>query len=60
MNGKSLSHLIENYLIALSSTELSPENIDPNISKLMGVIELPEDFDYKKSLTNQLSEKYKV
>jgi hypothetical protein len=60
MNGKSLSHLIENYLIALSSTELSSENIDPNISKLMGVIELPEDFDYKKSLTNQLSEKYKV
>jgi hypothetical protein len=60
MNGKSLSHLIENYLIALSSTELSSENIDPNISKLMGVIELPEDFDYKNSLTNQLSEKYKV
>jgi len=60
MNGKSLSHLIENYLIALSSTELSSENIDPNISKLMGVIELPEDFDYKKSLTNQLLEKYKV
>jgi hypothetical protein len=60
MNGKSLSHLIENYLIALSSTELSSENIDPNISKLMGVIELPEDFDYKKSLTNQLLGKYKV
>jgi hypothetical protein len=60
MNGKSLSHLIENYLIALSSTELSSENIDPNISKLMGVIELSEDFDYKNSLTNQLSEKYKV
>ena len=57
--GKSLSHIIENYLMTLTAKENNDETISPKILKLMGVIELPEDFDYKKTLTNGLTKKYK-
>jgi hypothetical protein len=30
----------------------------PFIKKLKGLVQLPEDFDYKKELTNELSKKY--
>lgn len=56
--GKSLSSIIENYLMTLTATESKEETISPEILKLMGVIELPEDFDYKKALTTGLAKKY--
>lgn len=58
--GKSLSGLVENYLLSLSSNENLDEHISPRILKMMGSIELPEDFDYKKNLSNDLSKKYKL
>lgn len=57
--GKSLSHIVENYLMAITSKEIEDETISPKVSKFMGVIKLPEDFDYKKELGTLLSEKYK-
>jgi hypothetical protein len=57
--GKSLSDIVENYLMSLTSKENKEENISPRILKLMGVIDLPTDFDYKKELTKGLSKKYK-
>ena len=54
--GKSLSGIIENYLRSLTSKE---EKISPRILKLIGVIKLPENLDYKKVLTKSLSKKYK-
>lgn len=59
-NGKSISDIVENYLMSLTSKENKEENISPRILKLMGVIELPKDFDYKKELTKGLSKKYKL
>jgi len=58
--GKSLSDIVENYLMSLTSKENKEDNISPRILKLMGVIELPKDFDYKKTLTKGLSKKYKL
>lgn len=58
--GKSLSDIVENYLLSLTTVESKEEQISPRILKLMGVIELPEDFDYKQELTDSLSEKYKL
>ena len=58
-NGKSLSYIVENYLMSLSSKDDTEENISPSILKLMGSIELPDNFDYKKELTKGLSKKYK-
>ena len=58
--GKSLSDIVENYLMTLATKENRDESISPRILKLMGTIELPEDFDYKKTLTSGLSKKYKL
>ena len=58
-NGKSLSDIVENYLMSLSSKGNTEENISPSILKLMGSIELPDNFDYTKELTKGLAKKYK-
>jgi len=57
--GKSLSDIVENYLMSLTSKENKEESISPSILKLMGVVKLPDDFDYKKELTKGLVKKYK-
>lgn len=46
----SLSDLGENYLRTLSSGENQTEEISPRVKRLVGGIELPDDFDYKDSL----------
>ena len=56
--GKSLSNLVENYLKSISSKEPDLNAISPKVSKLMGVIKLPADFDFKSELGNSLSKKY--
>lgn len=56
--GKSLSHLVENYLKSISVKELNNSGMSPKVSKLMGIIKLRDDFDYKSELTNALSKKY--
>ncbi len=57
--GKSLSHIVENYLMSITSKEISDESISPKVLKLMGVIKLAEDFNYKKELGTIISKKYK-
>ncbi|MFN7539210.1 MAG: DUF6364 family protein [Bacteroidota bacterium] len=59
MKGKSLSGLVENYLKTLSSLQEVGGDISPAILKLKGVIQLPEQYDYKKELTTGLAKKYK-
>ena len=58
--GKSLSHLVENYLKSISTNtkENKEEVISPKVLKLMGVIKLPKDFDYKAELGNALAKKH--
>lgn len=57
--GKSLSNLVENYLKSISSKETDLNALSPKITKLMGVIKLPTDFNYKAELSNSISKKYK-
>ncbi len=57
--GKSLSHIVENYLMSITSKEIKDQPISPKVLKLMGVIKLPEDFNYKKELGALISKKYK-
>jgi len=56
--GKSLSSVVENYLKSLSSKTSNSEEISPRVRKMMGVIKLPKDFDYKKEIGNALTKKY--
>lgn len=57
--GKSLSNLVENYLKSISSQETDLNALSPKVVKLMGVIRLSPDFNYKTELGNSLSKKYK-
>ncbi|HEY8931313.1 MAG TPA: DUF6364 family protein [Mucilaginibacter sp.] len=57
--GKSLSGIVENYLKSITANEITESPLLPKVTKLMGVIQLPGDFDYKKDLGNAMAEKYK-
>ena len=57
--GKSLSHLVENYLKSISVKDANNFALSPRVSKLKGILKLPNDFDYKSELSNALSKKYK-
>ena len=57
---RSLSDLIENYLKALTNDE-DPKienELSPALKSMKGSFKMPKDFDYKKELTDRLSEKY--
>jgi hypothetical protein len=57
--GRSLSDLVENYFKALSGK--FPDNqveLTPKVKSLLGSFNLPEDFDYKKELSDQIMKKY--
>ena len=56
---RSLSDLIENYLKALTNEQVvEEEELSPTVKSLRGSFKLPNDFEYKKDLTDRLSEKY--
>lgn len=55
--GKSLSNLVENYLKSISSKETDLNTLSPKVTKLMGVIKLPENFNYRDQLGDLLSKK---
>ena len=58
--GKSLSDIVENYLMSFKPKENKEETISPRILKLKGVIKLDNDFDYKKELGKSLAKKHKL
>ena len=55
---RSLSDIVETYLKSLSVNTANDEEISPRVKKLMGVINLPKGFDYKKELGKSLVKKY--
>ena len=56
----SLSKMIESYLRGITSIEKEKEiKISPLVKSIMGVINLPDDFEYKKEYTDYLIDKYK-
>ena len=55
--GRSLSQLIENYLITLTQ-ESSPNELSPKLKKIVGAVKLPKDFDEKKELRAVLESKH--
>ncbi|MBY0478192.1 MAG: hypothetical protein K2Q24_11135 [Chitinophagaceae bacterium] len=57
--GKSLSKIVEGYLKTISQNDVSEKKLLPKVARLKGVIQLPEEFDYKKELGKALAEKYK-
>ncbi|MEO7214016.1 DUF6364 family protein [Mucilaginibacter sp.] len=58
-NGKSLSDIVENYLKSIATQEETIAELSPKVTRLMGILKVLEDFDYKKELGDALAEKYK-
>ena len=59
LKGRSLSDIVENYLLVITRDELKSEiDIEPITKSLKGSFKAPTDFDYKKELEKGLSEKY--
>jgi hypothetical protein len=54
----SLSKLVESYLDAITREE-EGVLITPLVKRLSGVLELPEDFDYRKERMEELQKKQK-
>lgn len=57
-NDISLSKMIENYLLALTSKKGKEKEVTPLVASLTGVIKL-DNLDDKKDYTDYLSNKYK-
>lgn len=61
-NKKSLSRIIESYLLSLTSDSSNSDNdeikISPFVKKLSQKTEIPDDFDYKKELGDHYSKKH--
>lgn len=57
--GRSLSDIIENYLKVMINDD-NPKVVDstPITSSLRGAFKAPQDFDYGKELSKELSKKY--
>lgn len=55
----SLSRIIENYLLTITSEKDSKDNITPLVKSLSGIIDLSNEQDYKKGYTEFLTNKYK-
>ena len=57
--GRSLSDLVENYLKLLTkNSAVEDSEFTPRVKSLLGCITLPQDFDYKKEISDYLTKKY--
>ena len=55
----SLSRLIESYLSSLIENKPEEITITPLVESLSGLVNIPDEFDYKNDYTDYLLEKYK-
>lgn len=59
LKGRSLSDIVENYLLVITQDEIKSEiNIAPITKSLKGSFKAPADFDCKKELAKGLSERH--
>lgn len=57
--GRSLSDLVESYFkILISKSDDAEYDLSTKVKSLLGSIKVPEDFDYKADIQDQLSKKY--
>lgn len=57
--GRSLSDLVENYFKTLVSKSYpEQQELSPKVKEMLGSYKLPDNFDYKKELADELTGKY--
>ncbi|MDX2430671.1 MAG: DUF6364 family protein [Bacteroides sp.] len=57
-SGVSLSKLVEAYLDSISDKQEGELTMTPLIERLSGVIELPDNYDYKEERLDDLERKH--
>ena len=55
--GRSLSEIIENYLETITQ-EGTPNELSPKLKRIVGVVDLPKDFDEEEELRSRLEKKH--
>lgn len=55
--GRSLSEIIENYLETITQ-DTAYNDLSPKLKKIVGVVNLPKDFDEKETLRSVLEKKH--
>ena len=55
--GRSLSELVENYLSTITGDK-NPTDLSPKLKKLVGSVQLPEDFDESKERLSAIEKKH--
>jgi hypothetical protein len=58
-HGRSLSELVETYLFSITDTALDTREISPQLKSLIGVVDLPADFDEDKQLRAHFEKKHR-
>ncbi len=57
--GRSLSDLVESYFKVLTSKSAqTDDDLTTKVKSLLGSFKVPDNFDYKSDLTEQLSKKH--
>ena len=54
----SLSKMIESYLDSITASKNKEITITPLVESLSGVVNLPDDFDYRKEYRDHIINKY--
>jgi hypothetical protein len=54
----SLSKMVESYLDSVTKAEEPGKEISPLVRSLSGVIDLPDDYDYRKDYSEYIDRKY--
>lgn len=55
--GRSLSEIVENYLLTITQ-ETDTKDLSPKLKKIVGAVNLPEDFDEEEELRSILEKKH--
>ncbi len=60
--GQSLSEMVENYFkfVTLQRVNIEEQELSPRVRKLRGILKVDKDFNYKQTLTEELTKKYEV
>jgi hypothetical protein len=59
VKGRSLSNIVENYLKAITKEDnIESIELTPIVKSLKGTFKAPQNIDYKKELSQRLTEKY--
>ena len=56
--GRSLSEIIENYLQSLTEKHSDKHALSPLLSKIVGAVKLPDDFDENTELDEYFRQKH--